>query len=413
VALTATGLGVLIDPEPAGALPVSARVHSLLQTVLGVAAERPGQAAVLSQPAVALARHILNRMLLGRLARLAAVLLVIGAVGTGSAAILHGSADAESPEASAAAATPRIEKALPEAVDPFANPPGYVWAVRPQEVEQPELNNRRDVTGTVETDPGGALVVTVVHPPRYSRAGRPYYRPVAFDAAGRRFLFSLVKGSVNDRGAKNLYRLPPQVLPANGVKKVGVEELPPEGRKAAAEHAARLARARGLQPLPLPEPGQPYEFTLTAEDGRPIRSRDLLGRVIVLHCWAFWHQSSLEQREQLKELYRRQHANGLEIVGIDMNNPGDKATGGRLRLASPGKQWRVVVDGGSKDRATAEPVPWANLRVPRDQPERELWELASEIFALPRVLVLDRRGVLRHDTPRDLEAAITALLREP
>jgi RNA polymerase sigma factor (sigma-70 family) len=412
VTLGAGGLSALLTPEPASALAASDRVRSLLQAALAVAAGRSWQAAGLSQPAVALVRHTLNQMLLGRLAPLAGILLMIGAVGAGSAAVLHGSATVKSPAAPAAAELPRAEDLPRQVADPFTNPPGYVWAVRPQEVKQQELSNQRDVTGTVRTGPDGALEVKVSHPPRYSRAGRPYYRPVAFDAAARRFLFSLVEGSVKDRQAVNRYRLPPQVLPADGVTHVGVEELPPEGRRAAAEHAARLARARGLEPLPLPEPGKPYEFAVTAEDGRPIRSRDLLGRVVVLHCWAFWHFSSLEQRNQLKDLYRRRHDEGLEVVGIDLNNPGDKTTGGRWWLSSGDKGWHIIDDDGAKNKAGG-PVPWANVRVPRDLADRELWEQASEIFALPRVLLLDRRGILRCDTPQNLEEAILTLLREP
>jgi RNA polymerase sigma factor (sigma-70 family) len=412
VALASAGLGAVLAPEPAAVLGESDRIRSFLQAALAAVAGRSWQVAGLSQPAVALAHHILHRMLLGRLARLAAVLLVIVAVGTSSAAVLHRPAAIESPVEPAVAEAPRIEQAVREAADPFANPPGYIWAARPQSVDQRELSNQRDVTATVKTDADGALVVNVSHPPRYSPAGRPYYRPVAIDAGGRRFLFCLLEGKVEwDRQARNRYRLPPKVLPAGSVKHVGVEELPPAGRKAAAEHAAQLARARGLEPLPLPELGQPYEFALTAEDGRPVKSRDLLGRVVVIHCWAFWHPSSLEQREQLKDLYRL-HSDRLEVVGIDLNNPGDKAAGGRLWLSSPGKSWHVIDDAASKDRtAAARPVPWPNVRVPRDLADRELWEQSSEVFALPRVLIIDRHGILRADTRHDLEKAITPLLR--
>jgi hypothetical protein len=343
---------------------------------------------------------------LGRLARLAAVLVVVGALGAGTAAALHGRAAAPLPEPAAMREAARTEQASLPAADPFANPPGYAWAVRPQGVDQPELTNQRDINGTVRVGLDGGLEVSLAHPPRYSRAGSPYYRPVAFDAGGRRFLFTLAEGSMDNTQARNRYRLPTQTLPAVGVKHVGVEVLPPEGRRTAAAHAAELARGRGLNPLPLPELGQPYAFALTAEDGRSITSRACLGRVLVLHCWAYWHQSSLEQREQLRELYRR-HKDGLEVVGIDLNNPGDKATGTRWGLSSPGKGWHIL------DDPRAGPALWANVRVSRDLADRELWTLASEILALPRVLVLDRCGVLRYDTPHDLEEAITALLREP
>jgi RNA polymerase sigma factor (sigma-70 family) len=418
VTLTAAGLALLLPREPAVALAVSARIRSFLQAARAVAAGGTWQSAGVSQPAIALGRHVLNRMLLGRLARLAAVLLVAAAVGTGSALMLHGWGAGEPPEAPAVADRPAANagredapaaESPREAADPFANPPGYVWAVRPQSMDRAELSNQRDVTGTIETAPDGALLITVSHPPRYSPAGRPYYRPVAFDGAGRRLPLSPVAGSVNERQAENRYRLPPAVLPADRVTHVGVEELPPEGRKAAADYAARLARARGMEPLPLPEPGQPYDFALTADDGRAVRGRDLLGKVVVIHCWAVWSGPSLEQREQLKELYGR-HRDGLEVVGIDLNNPGGTVKGGRHWLSSPGKGLQVL---DVEKAADPGPVPWPNVRVPRDLADRELWEQASEIFALPRVLVLDRRGTLRFDTRTDLAETIAQLLREP
>jgi len=43
----------------------------------------------------------------------------------------------------------------------------------------------------------------------------------------------------------------------------------------------------------------------------------------------------------------------------------------------------------------------------------ELWERVAGIAALPRVLVVDRRGVLRADVyPHDLEAVVRPLLAE-
>jgi RNA polymerase sigma factor (sigma-70 family) len=415
VTLTAAGLGVLLSREPAAALALSDRIRSFLQSALAVVAGGSWQSAGVSPPVIALARSVLNRMLLARLANVAAVLLIVAAVGSVSAAAIRGSMTADATPTAETAEAPRpdagrdrqeavTEEAPKEAAAPFPNPPGYVWAVAPQDVSRSELTNQRDVAGTVETGADGALAIKVSHPPRYSRAGRPYYRPVAFDASGRRFLLSLVQGSVTDGRAENRYRLAREVLPADRVRNVGVEELPPEGRKAAAEHAARLVRARGMELLPLPEPGRTYEFALTAEDGRPVRSRDLRGRVVVIHCWAFWSTPSLEQREQLKELFGSLHAAGLEVVGIDLNNPGDTAKGGRWS-SSPGKGWHALNDVG--------PAPWPNVKVPRDLADRELWVQASEIFALPRVLLLDRRGTLRSDTPNGLGETIAQLLREP
>jgi RNA polymerase sigma factor (sigma-70 family) len=400
--LSGAGLGALVGPEGAAAAP-AALVTATLRAAAALASGSWGAAGV-SAPAAALARAVLGRMLAARLGTLAAVVVLAGLLGTGSAAAFRAAlparplpAGVDEQPAGGGAAAPRA--ALPgQAADAFPNSPGYVWAVPPQDARRAELTNGRDVTATVETDRGGALVVTVNHPPRYSRGGRPYYRPVAFDEAGRRHLFSFASGRWDDSGAVNRYQMPPRLLPAAKVRHVGVEELPPAGRQRAAEHAARLAAAAGFKTLTLPEVGKPYDFELTAADGRTVRGRDWAGRVVVLHCWSNWHPESVAQHQRLRDLYRRRHADGLEVVGIDLN-------------------YDVVVVVPKDDRGTAQkppdgPAPWPEVVVPRDLPRRELWEQASEVFALPRVLLLDRRGVLRADTPRDLERAAEALLRE-
>jgi RNA polymerase sigma factor (sigma-70 family) len=420
VTLTGAGLGVLLSREDVIAETVSDRIRSLLPAALAVAAG-DWQSAGVPAAVSALARSVVRQMLLTRLAGVAAIVLVVGVVAGAAVAVASGSLS-DNPSQS----IPAIELALAQADQnkqafqveatatipavPFPNSPGYVWAVAPQDARRPEFSNKRDVAGKVETTADGTFCVTVSHPPRYSRAGRPYYRPVVFDADGERYLLSLMEGSVKKDIAFSRYRLPTAVLKADRVKSVGVEELPLEGRKTAAEHAARLARARGLEPLPLPELGQTYDFALTADDDRWVSSRSFRGKVFVLHCWARWHQPSLEQREQLRELYRSRHKDGLEVIGIDLNNAGDKGQA-RYWLSSPGRGWHVLDDTALP--AKTAPVDWPNVRVPRDLADRELWEQTCEVFALPRVLLLDRRGVLCYDTPADLERVIAGLLREP
>jgi hypothetical protein len=386
VTLSAAGLGSLLSPDAAPA----ELVRATQRTAMALAAHGSWEADGVSGSVAALAQGMLRRMLVVRLMSLAAILTVVGLVGTASAALVRETMQAPPGGEQVVVQTePRegrgeADAARKAAPDPFANDPGWVWAVRPRAPRADKLTNDAGVSAAVETGQDGALVITVTHPPRYSRAGRPYYRPVAFDAAGRRHLFTFAAGEMNERIAVNRYR-----LPADKVRHVGIEELPPQGREAAANHAARLARERGIETLPLPEVGKRYDFTLKAADGRAIRSRDLRGKVVVIHCWAAWHPESVKQRERLAALYRRWHGRGLEVVGIDLNN-------------DPGP-------GGRPDAAVRDP--WPEVMVPRNLPDRELWEQASEIFALPRVLLLDRRGTLRADTPRDFEDAISHLLQ--
>jgi hypothetical protein len=56
---------------------------------------------------------------------------------------------------------------------------------------------------------------------------------------------------------------------------------------------------------------------------------------------------------------------------------------------------------------------WPQVFVPADEKARELWHEASGIHGLPRLLLLDRRGILRADCgPGELAGEITKLLEE-
>ncbi len=186
----------------------------------------------------------------------------------------------------------------------------------------------------------------------------------------------------------NRYRLDPNQLPADMVRYVGVEMLPPEGRKLAAASAARQAQENGIQRLPLAEMGQPYEFAVRSMDGQLFRSAELRGSVVVIHCWDDGNASSLTQREVLRTLYERRHAEGLAVLGAHLN-------------------------GQSSKPETLEPTirpPWPEMQVPNDPFARGLWVQASEILALPRMLILDRQGILRADSPPDWQDSIDRLL---
>jgi RNA polymerase sigma factor (sigma-70 family) len=382
VALSAAGLGAALAQARAASLPPANAVRGVLRLAEAVATDGLHATAV-PVPVAALTAGVLRRMFFVRVRACAAVLFLAVLVGTASATAYIRNVPAETVPPELGSAMRSVEPSREAAPVPFANTPGYVWAVPPQDVRTTKQLDRGGVTSTVEAESDGALAVTVTHPPRYSKSGKPYFRPVSFDDTGRRHLFAFSSGRFDDRAAVNRYRLPPNELPAAGVRYLGVEELPPEGRVKAAEHAALLARARGIDTLPLPELGREYDFAVTAADGRRVTARALRGKVVVIHAWAAWLPLTLRQREQIAALYRR-HPDDLAVLGIDLNSAADPKT-----------LWRP---------------PWPEFLVPRDLPERELWEQASEIFALPRVLVLDRQGVLRADTPPDLDRAVAKLI---
>jgi hypothetical protein len=91
---------------------------------------------------------------------------------------------------------------------------------------------------------------------------------------------------------------------------------------------------------------------------------------------------------QLEALYKKWHKDGLEIVGINFDS---KAETGQKKCKAVG-------------------ITYPQVWVPSDEKTRELWEQASGITALPRVLLIDREGVLRVDG-HELKEEVARLMK--
>jgi hypothetical protein len=96
----------------------------------------------------------------------------------------------------------------------------------------------------------------------------------------------------------------------------------------------------------------------------------------------------MEMLPQFEALYKMWHKHGLEIIGINLDEKAE--TGQKVR-----DSLRLTY-----------PQVW----VPSEEKTRELWEKASGITAVPRLLLIDREGVLRADGPDKLEEQIAKLL---
>jgi hypothetical protein len=90
----------------------------------------------------------------------------------------------------------------------------------------------------------------------------------------------------------------------------------------------------------------------------------------------------------LEALYKKWHKDGLEIIGINLD---DKAETGQKICASLDLTY---------------PQAW----IPSDTKTRKLWQQASGISAVPRLLLIDRDGILRADGHDKLEEQIAKLL---
>lgn len=64
------------------------------------------------------------------------------------------------------------------------------------------------------------------------------------------------------------------------------------------------------------------DFALTSVEGKTVRLSDYLGRdVVLLDFWATWCTPCLGELPHLQELYAAHRAEGLTVIGIDMDGP--------------------------------------------------------------------------------------------
>ena len=68
------------------------------------------------------------------------------------------------------------------------------------------------------------------------------------------------------------------------------------------------------------------EFSGQALDGRQLTLAGLRGKVVIVNFWASWCSPCRAEMPQLDAFYRRHHAQGLELLGLSVDDPQDRAT---------------------------------------------------------------------------------------
>jgi thiol-disulfide isomerase/thioredoxin len=118
----------------------------------------------------------------------------------------------------------------------------------------------------------------------------------------------------------------------------------------------------------------------------------MLGMVVLIDCWATWCAPCIAKMLQLKALYEHRHADGSEVIGVNFDKDRTKA----------------------EQRVKTLAMPWPEVFVPSDDRTRRLWDDATGSQTLPRLLLIDREGILRGDGgPDELEKRAAALLDAP
>lgn len=218
----------------------------------------------------------------------------------------------------------------------------------------------------------------------------PQYRPVVFDAHGNRYLFRHVGGAGNDRMLTLLaFELDHTLLSPKAAAFLGIEVIAADGRRRIAQRVAKSTNEKGIQTLPFPEVGQPFDFRLTAGDGSQLDSLEYRGQVVVIDCWRTNCTPCMEKMPKLRSLYNEFAPDHLKVIGINFDSdqePASKAIS-ECRLS------------------------WPQVFISSDRETRDAWEKVSTVFSLPRIFVIDKEGILRADAhPEELDRVVRDLI---
>lgn len=160
------------------------------------------------------------------------------------------------------------------------------------------------------------------------------------------------------------------------------------------EDTKTVQQAHSTSTLRIPGKGDEYaDLEMQSTDGVTMKLSDYVGhnRCVLVDCWASWCGPCLGEMPRLVKFYKKNHKNGLEIVGISF----DKNMG----------QWLDAIHGFG--------MTWPQMS------DLKGWgSVAGKIYgikSLPHTMLLDERGkIIAVDLRGDaLFAQINHLLNQP
>jgi DsbE subfamily thiol:disulfide oxidoreductase len=139
----------------------------------------------------------------------------------------------------------------------------------------------------------------------------------------------------------------------------GVIELPAAKNATGRKPVAEIGRAAP-------------DFLLETPQGRTLRLSDLQGQPVLLNFWATWCPPCREEMPELVAAYERYQAQGLVIVGVNLQEADEKV----LEFAREfGVAFPLVID--------------------RTSQVGEVWRLGGPVKGIPTSYFIDASGVIR------------------
>jgi cytochrome oxidase Cu insertion factor (SCO1/SenC/PrrC family) len=130
---------------------------------------------------------------------------------------------------------------------------------------------------------------------------------------------------------------------------------------------------------PAPEVGHPApDFTLKTTSGRVMSLGSLRGHVVLLNFWASWCKPCRQEMPMLGSWYRKLHAKGLDIVGVNNQDPLADARAFARSVHTP---YTILLDSNGSIAAR------------------------YNLFGMPTSVLVDTNGIIRNVTPSILDAS--------
>ena len=139
--------------------------------------------------------------------------------------------------------------------------------------------------------------------------------------------------------------------------------------------------------------GKPFELAFKdVLTNKPISIKDLKGKVVVIDFWATWCGPCMGEMPNMKKLYAQYKDQGVEFIGVSLDQPGPGLDKLKTCLATNAITWPQYYQGNGWDSAFS--VSWG-------------------LSSIPRLFVIDAQGNLADLNARGkLETLLPKLLKD-